>query len=68
MSDKSVRQANARQALEVFIVLAGRLDATPPYVDATREDYEYTREDYACGAAADGVCAESIYGSRAAGV
>ena len=28
---------------------AGDLEATPPYVDANREDYDYTREDYACG-------------------
>lgn len=27
---------------------AGRLDARPPYVDATRTNYEYTREDYSC--------------------
>lgn len=66
----SVRQTNARQALEDFIKLAdqnnlevlidihscsnyvgwrkGRLDARPPYVDATRENYEYTREGYSC--------------------
>ena len=29
---------------------AGDLEATPPYVDADREDYNYTREDYACSA------------------
>lgn len=68
---ESVRQTNARQALEDFIKLAdqndlqviidihscsnyvgwraGRLDANPPYVDATREGYEYTREEYSCG-------------------
>ncbi|HEY0892879.1 MAG TPA: cellulase family glycosylhydrolase [Cellvibrio sp.] len=66
----SVRQTNARQAMEDFIKLAdqnnievlvdihscsnyvgwraGRLDARPPYVDATRENYEYTREGYSC--------------------
>jgi len=66
----SVRQTNARQALEDFIKLAdqnnievlidihscsnyvgwrkGRLDARPPYVDATRENYEFTREGYSC--------------------
>lgn len=27
---------------------AGRLDARPPYVDATRESYDYTREGYSC--------------------
>lgn len=68
---ESVRQTNARQALEDFIKLAdqndlqviidihscsnyvgwraGRLDANPPYVDATREGYDYTREEYSCG-------------------
>ena len=66
----SVRQTNARQALEDFIKLAdqnnievlidihscsnyvgwrkGRLDARPPYVDATRENYDFTREGYSC--------------------
>ena len=35
---------------------AGDLEATPPYVDADRVDYDYTREDYACGVdAGDGV-------------
>lgn len=29
---------------------AGRLDARPPYVDATRENYDYTREEYSCAA------------------
>ncbi|HLV31208.1 MAG TPA: cellulase family glycosylhydrolase [Chitinispirillaceae bacterium] len=29
---------------------AGRLDARPPYVDATREEYEFTREDCSCAA------------------
>jgi aryl-phospho-beta-D-glucosidase BglC (GH1 family) len=29
---------------------AGRLDARPPYVDATRQQYEYTREDCSCAA------------------
>ncbi|SHO55499.1 cellulase family glycosylhydrolase [Vibrio quintilis] len=28
---------------------AGRLDATPPYTDANRNNYIYTREDYSCG-------------------
>jgi endoglucanase len=28
---------------------AGRLDANPPWVDATREGYDYTREKYSCG-------------------
>ncbi|CAM4005771.1 cellulase family glycosylhydrolase [Vibrio aerogenes] len=28
---------------------AGRLDATPPYTDATRDNYIYKREDYSCG-------------------
>lgn len=66
----SIRQTNARQAMEDFIKLAdqnnievlvdihscsnyvgwraGRLDARPPYVDATRDNYEYTREGYSC--------------------
>lgn len=70
----SVRQDNARQAMEDFIKLAdkndiqvlidihscsnyvgwraGRLDANPPYVDATREGYNFTREDYSCGGGA----------------
>lgn len=26
----------------------GRLDARPPYVDATRENYDYKREEYSC--------------------
>ena len=73
----SVRQTNARQALEDFIKAAdannlqvivdihscsnyvgwraGRLDATPPYTDANREDYDFTREDYSCGPAPAGV-------------
>ncbi len=68
---ESVRQTNARQALEDFIKLAdqndlqviidihscsnyvgwraGRLDANPPYADATREGYDFTREEYSCG-------------------
>lgn len=29
---------------------AGRLDARPPYVDATREEYEHKREDCSCAA------------------
>ncbi len=29
---------------------AGRLDARPPYADATRENYDYTREEYSCAA------------------
>jgi aryl-phospho-beta-D-glucosidase BglC (GH1 family) len=29
---------------------AGRLDARPPYVDATREHYDYKREDCSCAA------------------
>lgn len=28
---------------------AGRLDATPPYADANRDNYIYKREDYSCG-------------------
>jgi aryl-phospho-beta-D-glucosidase BglC (GH1 family) len=28
----------------------GRLDARPPYVDATRENYDFTRENYSCAA------------------
>ncbi|MEI8633748.1 cellulase family glycosylhydrolase [Vibrio sp. PP-XX7] len=28
---------------------AGRLDATPPYTDKDRDNYDYTREDYSCG-------------------
>jgi len=69
---QSVRQTNARQALEDFIKLAaknniqlfidihscsnfvgwraGRIDARPPYVDATRENYDFTRETYSCAA------------------
>ncbi len=27
---------------------AGRIDARPPYVDATRPDYDFTRENYSC--------------------
>ena len=68
---ETVRQTNARQAMEDFIKLAdendievlidihscsnyvgwraGRLEASPPYVDATREMYDFTREDYSCG-------------------
>lgn len=66
----SIRQANARQAMEDFIKLAdrngiqvlvdihscsnylgwraGRIDARPPYVDATRPGYEFDREKYSC--------------------
>jgi endoglucanase len=29
---------------------AGRLDARPPWVDATRDNYEFTRENYSCAA------------------
>ena len=29
---------------------AGRLDARPPYVDATRDNYDFTREDSSCAA------------------
>jgi aryl-phospho-beta-D-glucosidase BglC (GH1 family) len=29
---------------------AGRLDARPPYADATRQDYDYKREEYSCSA------------------
>lgn len=77
-NDASVRQENARQALENFLSLAkqngldvivdihscsnyvgwraGRLDASPPFTDATRgEGYPYTREDYSCGPAGAGV-------------
>lgn len=72
---ESVRQDNARQALEDFIVLAdqngidvivdihscsnyvgwraGRLDATPPWTDATRDNYDFTREDYSCAPVSD---------------
>ena len=28
----------------------GRLDARPPYVDATRDNYDFTREGYSCSA------------------
>src|SRR5258705_13047899 len=28
----------------------GRLDARPPYVDATRDNYDFTREDSSCAA------------------
>jgi aryl-phospho-beta-D-glucosidase BglC (GH1 family) len=67
---QSVRQTNARAALEEFIKLAdqnnievlldihscsnyvgwrkGRLDARPPWTDATRENYDFTREEYSC--------------------
>lgn len=34
---------------------AGRLDATPPYTDADREDYDFKRENYSCGPAGPGV-------------
>lgn len=29
---------------------AGRFDARPPYVDATRDDYDFPREEYSCSA------------------
>ena len=29
---------------------AGRLDARPPYTDATRDNYDFTRENYSCAA------------------
>jgi endoglucanase len=29
---------------------AGRLDARPPWSDATRDNYEFTREEYSCAA------------------
>lgn len=29
---------------------AGRIDARPPYVDATRQAYDFTRESYSCSA------------------
>jgi aryl-phospho-beta-D-glucosidase BglC (GH1 family) len=29
---------------------AGRLDARPPWTDATRDNYEFTREEYSCAA------------------
>lgn len=29
---------------------AGRLDARPPWVDATRDNYDFTRENYSCAA------------------
>ncbi|WP_341937479.1 cellulase family glycosylhydrolase [Marinimicrobium sp. C2-29] len=32
---------------------AGRLDATPPYADAERENYDFKREGYSCGAVDD---------------
>ncbi len=32
---------------------AGRLDAAPPWVDATRENYPYTREDKTCASGED---------------
>jgi aryl-phospho-beta-D-glucosidase BglC (GH1 family) len=32
---------------------AGKLDAAPPWVDATREGYEYTRESYTCASGED---------------
>jgi endoglucanase len=73
----SVRQTNARQAMEDFIKLAdqnnievlidihscsnyvgwraGVLDASPPYVDANREDYDFKRENYSCGTGGPGV-------------
>ncbi|MFQ3247244.1 MAG: endoglucanase [Arenicella sp.] len=34
---------------------AGRLDATPPWVDVDREGYDFTREEYSCGSAGAGV-------------
>ncbi|MEJ2044975.1 MAG: cellulase family glycosylhydrolase [Reinekea sp.] len=34
---------------------AGRLDATPPYADRDRDNYDYKRENYSCGAAGAGV-------------
>ena len=74
---ESVRQDNARQAMEDFIVQAdqnglqvivdmhscsnyvgwraGRLDASPPYVDADRIDYDFQREDYSCSTGGAGV-------------
>lgn len=32
---------------------SGKLDAAPPWVDATREGYEFTRESYTCASGAD---------------
>jgi aryl-phospho-beta-D-glucosidase BglC (GH1 family) len=43
---------------------AGRLDASPPYVDANRDNYEYTREDYSCGPAGAGVTVHEYNESR----
>ncbi len=34
---------------------AGKLDSSPPFVDADRIDYVYDREDYSCGPAGPGV-------------
>lgn len=55
---KATVQACAKAGLYVMLDLhscsnyvgwrAGRLDARPPYVDATRIGYEYTREEYSC--------------------
>ena len=74
---ESVRQDNARQAMEDFIKLAdendiqvivdihscsnyvgwraGRLDASPPWADAERENYDFKREGYSCGPASGNV-------------
>jgi|GEM_PF-299941 len=53
-------KAAAAENIQVFIDIhscsnyvgwrKGRLDARPPYVDATREGYDFTREEYSCSA------------------
>jgi aryl-phospho-beta-D-glucosidase BglC (GH1 family) len=41
---------------------AGRLDARPPYVDATRVGYEFTREEYSCAESGNPSTATKIQG------
>ena len=53
-------KAAAAENIQVFIDIhscsnfvgwrAGRIDARPPYVDATRAGYDFTREGYSCSA------------------
>lgn len=39
----------------------GRLDARPPYVDATRESYDFTRETYSCSATGNPSSVKTIH-------
>jgi len=40
---------------------AGRLDARPPYADATRDNYDFTREEYSCAATGNPVTVTTIH-------